>query len=817
MVQEPSPARDEGRATAERGSVAWVLLVVLGAALFSSTLFLQPHYLSRDHDWLLHVARYAFVRKSVVEFGQFPYWSPYFGGGYPILGDPAGAALTPQTPFVLILGEVLGLKVFVFCLVLLQATGMYAFARRGLRLGRGSAAFAALLLTFSSNLPMRNWDELAYGFLPLMLLLAVGVRRRPRAIWLLAALLAVALPQGKQCWGLVVLYLGLFVLVHGLRFGRRKIAAAPAWAGAVAASAAFACLLAGAKLLPMAELVQQRRAMGMMTIRNKAPFYDASTVDALSPKHLVEGFFQCPYERGVGLRSRCCVGYAGAAFVLIGLALRGRRVWRSALLLALAAVAVLGWHSPVDLLRLLWLAPGLNTMRSSAKYLDYFVCLNLCVCAAYGLAACCSLRAQWLRRGAMALAVAAVSEAAAKNLPPVLDQFRLPPPSVRRALGFHSRMPVERGPAAPRTAKGTTYFNLLAGIGTLNWESGFNLPEHAEPRQFVSPSDALYANPRYRGEAYCERGHAQAQLRRLSANRIVIAGQMQSAGIVVVNQNFHKSWQCRTRPSRDRAPLVNHEGKLAVELDKLGPFELELQFVPTAFYWGAALSLIALAGAAVAYVWGWPRERRWHVVQFRLPRAVAVSGVLVLIALGACIWGGVCQSWSKASAQYELGKQCYVLAAVSRAARHFEKALSIRPAHRLARKRLAQCRFWQGAYARSVRLFASCERMLVLESDDVTMYAAALCESGETTRASRACERWLRVAPSSPHVWASRAVVFAHEGDSAAALDAMMRAADLGLPDLAAPRESSPVRALLDGPEGRRIKTRIQEIWQSAN
>ena len=814
MSQAPKPTREGESPHVERGRIAWPFAVVLGAAVFSSTLLVRPHHLSHDHDWLLHVARYAFVRKSVLEFGQFPYWSPYFGGGYPILGDPAGAAMTPQVPFVLVWGEVLGLKIFVVCLVLVQATGMYAFARRGLAMARGGSAFAALLLTFASNLPMRNWDELAYGLLPLMLLLAARVRKRPRCLWLLAALLAVALPQGKQCWGLIVLYLILFVIVQCVRVGRRRTVAAPAWASAIAASVGLACLLAGAKLMPMAELLHQRRELGMMTIRNKVPFYDPATVDALSPKELVAGVVECQYERDVGLRSRCCVGYAGAAMVLIGLALRWRLLWRSALLAALAAVTAIGWYSPVDLLRLLWLAPGFDTIRSSAKYLDYFVCMNLCVCAAFGLAACRSATASWLRRGVLILAAAALVESAAKNVPPVLDQFRFPPPAVQRASSFHSRMPVARGPAARRTPNGTTYFNMLAGIGTLNWESGMNMPECTQPSQFVSPGDALYENSHYRGEAYCARGQAQARLCRVSANSLELAGEMRSPGVVVVNQNFHKQWQCRDRSSHKPVPLVNHEGKLAARLDRIGSFELELRFVPTVFYWGIALSALALVGAASAYCLRWPGRTRWRMVQLCLPRRAVVLAVVAPTALAACIWGARCRGWSAASAQYELGKVCYLSGEFARAARHFGKALSIRPAHQLALKRLAQCRFWLQEHKQAALLFASCGRMLVLESDDVTMYAAALCAAGEAGSANRACDRWQRLAPSSPYVWASRAVVLANEERAPAALDALMRAADLGLPDLAAARQSPPVRALLERSEGPRVQALIDRIWQ---
>ncbi len=199
MKVERRMGNPQDKPDSRRKRLRWLLAVVVGSALFSCGPLVRPCGLSSDHDWLLHVARYAFVRKSVLDFGQFPYWSPYFGGGYPILGDPAGAALTPQVPFVLAFGEVVGLKVFILLMTVVQGLGMYAFLRRGVRLRAPSAAFGALMLTFSSSLPMRNWDELAYAWLPLALYLVAQVRERPRSVWPLALVLALALPQGKQC------------------------------------------------------------------------------------------------------------------------------------------------------------------------------------------------------------------------------------------------------------------------------------------------------------------------------------------------------------------------------------------------------------------------------------------------------------------------------------------------------------------------------------------------------------------------------------------------------------------------------------------
>ena len=801
-----------------RKRLRWLLAVVVGSALFSCGPLVRPCGLSSDHDWLLHVARYAFVRKSVLDFGQFPYWSPYFGGGYPILGDPAGAALTPQVPFVLAFGEVVGLKVFILLMTVVQGLGMYAFLRRGVRLRAPSAAFGALMLTFSSSLPMRNWDELAYAWLPLALYLVAQVRERPRSVWPLALVLALALPQGKQCWALLVLYLFGFAGLHAIRWGRRRAVVAPAWLGALTLSVAACVLLCAAKVLPMAELFEQRRDLGMQMIRNKAPFYDPATVDALPPEQLLTGLAHSTYEPGVGLHTRCCVGWAGVVCAVIGIAMRWKRLWRYIVLMLLGAVAAVGWHSPVDLLRLLWLVPGLDTIRASAKYFDYFVCIGLCVCAASGVAV--GLRShrawwRWRTTGLTAgLAVAALVESAVQNFPPMLDQFGWSLPAISRATSFHHRLPVARGPAAMRTTKGTSYFNLLAGVGTMNWESGFVLPEYAEPRQFVGPDDKLHDNPAYRGEVYCIGAKGNVALSHSSPNRLVVTGHGGDGSTVVINQNYHRCWQLGKSTGTASVRLACHEGKLAVTVDRGGPFEVELRFFPTAFYWGCGVSLLALVGVAIAVLLYVPAASGRPMLSLRLPRARAFVCALAIAGLACGIWAWLCETRLQASCHYELGKQCYLEGGYGSASRRFEDALNLYPTHLLAQKWLGQCHFWLGDPAKAAELLSECERVLALESDHALIYVVSRCEAGQAIEAKVVCERWMRVAPSSPHVWASRAVVLAYDGQERAAADALERAAYLGLNDLAVLSRFGRFRGLLDGGVGQQTGEIILRIWQ---
>jgi len=184
------------------------------------------------------------------------------------------------------------------------------------------------------------------------------------------------------------------------------------------------------------------------------------------------------------------------------------------------------------------------------------------------------------------------------------------------------------------------------------------------------------------------------------------------------------------------------------------------------------------------------------------------------MATGCGIWWQSCRVWLAASRQYELGKYAYLSGDFQAAAHRFDEALVLRPAHVLARKWLAQCRFWLGEPDRAATLFAECEQAIALESDGAIVYALSLCDASRIAQAKSICTRWLRVAPSSPHVWASKAAVLAHEGEDQDALAALERAVRLGLNDTSALRRSEPVRALLASPAGEEIHHTIRRIWQ---
>lgn len=78
-------------------------------------------------DWqVTFLPMFEAIRRTILEYGQFPWWNPWVAGGVPLFGDAQAPVLSLETLFALPLGPVLGSK---FALLAYAAAG-YEGSRR---------------------------------------------------------------------------------------------------------------------------------------------------------------------------------------------------------------------------------------------------------------------------------------------------------------------------------------------------------------------------------------------------------------------------------------------------------------------------------------------------------------------------------------------------------------------------------------------------------------------------------------------------------------------------------------------------------------
>src|SRR5262249_4319552 len=73
------------------------------------------------------------VRRTILEWGQFPWWHPWCRGGFPLAAEPQIGALSLATPWVLSLGTTVGLRLSAILCLLIAIEGTYRLARLWLR------------------------------------------------------------------------------------------------------------------------------------------------------------------------------------------------------------------------------------------------------------------------------------------------------------------------------------------------------------------------------------------------------------------------------------------------------------------------------------------------------------------------------------------------------------------------------------------------------------------------------------------------------------------------------------------------------------
>ena len=72
-------------------------------------LFVHPNGVGH-YDWDQHLFYYASVLKSVIEYGQWPFWNPWYCGGNVLWQNPQVALLSPAYPLALIFSLPLAMK-----------------------------------------------------------------------------------------------------------------------------------------------------------------------------------------------------------------------------------------------------------------------------------------------------------------------------------------------------------------------------------------------------------------------------------------------------------------------------------------------------------------------------------------------------------------------------------------------------------------------------------------------------------------------------------------------------------------------------------
>jgi len=104
-------------------------LYLVLSVFFCLPLFAQPNGLG-GNDWDQHLFYYGAVLKNVVEYGQAPFWNPWYCGGNVLWQNPQVALLSPVYPLTALMSLQLAMKVNIFLHYWIGFVGMHLLLAR---------------------------------------------------------------------------------------------------------------------------------------------------------------------------------------------------------------------------------------------------------------------------------------------------------------------------------------------------------------------------------------------------------------------------------------------------------------------------------------------------------------------------------------------------------------------------------------------------------------------------------------------------------------------------------------------------------------
>lgn len=544
---DDAPPRDDAPSPWWSPLAAWLACASLAVPILA-----HPENLGSG-DWDLNMQKFESVRRSIAEWGQFPWWDPWCRGGFPLAANPQCGVVGVATPLVLAFGTSAGMRLAAIACLMIATEGARRLAQAWLQ--EPVAAIAAgliyglngavLLQTVAGyHLPM------SYCAFPWLLHHAFRLGRAPaQGVWL-GFWLAFNVLNGINYFSV---YAVLILAVVWLRAAR--VCPGPSRARFLSHTAlAIGVMLA---------LAGWRLATTGLVYRDFPRPYTSGWAE--TPGAILRHLLTRPpaamtrSEVPHFWETTCYVGPVVLALAALGLA-RGWRWWHTlAALCGALAAGTVAWYHPSY-----WLsdAPLFSSMHVATRW-------RVMAMLGIGLAAA-DVLARWRRGESRAWRWAATALVAAIAADYVQLGYRVLPEAARIAPE-ESRFPGPPTPEIVQVDQGGGFPAVLRGYGLIPMQEpllGYN--------QRADTARTWRGLPTYRGEHWTDSGPIRPDF--WSPNRIVLRAEPGQA--IRVNQNPGSWWRANGRlafPSwrsaetrRDFAAKADDRGLLVLEIHPRG-------------------------------------------------------------------------------------------------------------------------------------------------------------------------------------------------------------------------------------------------------
>jgi hypothetical protein len=528
-------------------------------------------------DWDFVLDKFEALRRTILIWGQFPWWNPWSRGGFPLAAEPQIGAVSIATPLVLTLGTTIGLRISAILCLLIAVEGTYRLAWIWFR---EPWAAAAVALVYGLNGAVIISTALGY-------ILAMSYCSLP---WLAYFAFRIGRRFSDGIW------LGFwlaFVVMNGVQYLSVYAGALTAmiWMRAVLIQSAdrrFSLLLHTMAAIGVAFLLCGWRLSTVLLVladdkRERVTFWNET------PLSMLEYLLSRPRptwspELSAAAGSTfaeltCYVGLAVVVLALVSLAF-GWRWWHTLSFVCFwLAIGSVRWYQPSS-----WLAnwPIIGSAHVVTRW-RYVAILGL------GFAAG-SVLARWRaspRRAVRALAALTVVVIGVDLIVLGHQQFPL-------AFSVRADDKLFPGPTVPEIV------NVRDGMGYPCAMRGYGVIRGYEPMLSYYRNAPTLRRARgdadYRGEAWTESGTVRPAF--WSPNRIVF--RVKPGEAVHVNQNPGSWWWVNGRPAFPGRRCAELTVPFIVTADESG--YLELQIHPPGLAVGLWLHIFGATLVAVAWL-----------------------------------------------------------------------------------------------------------------------------------------------------------------------------------------------------------------------
>ena len=584
--------------------LAFFTLVVVGLA---PEVLSEPNELIDFHDEFFFWSHEEAARRTILEYGEIPYWNPYLCGGVVGVANPQDTSLAPDFVLRLAFGTAPGRHLTVLLFFVLAMEGLYVLARR-----HGATRLGAVVGAIVFGVSGRLQNAFEHGHLNLLLFALVpwvllfferGMKERRFAVaggfvvaWMILCGGTYTTPYTVQLLLLASVYWSFRIELVKEPMTRGLSGWSPWIALSLMGVVAFG--LSAVRLLPMVDVVLgiPRELLGRQVE---------------TPGRVVSALFEVS---GPGYQGDAYVGIpigVLAALALLGRNRSGRWFAGAALFFALMALGEIFPWAPYSIFRKL---PVFNQLRDPYRYV-VLVSMFLCLAASRGLTSIeelprdlldrlrrrhngvpfppAILRAAWLLGLVLALGVVAYGSTELLASQRVREGSLFEEPGVSPS---HQRF---------RQARGNRWDAQIwpsVNLGSL----------HCFEETKFRQAEGLRGD--LRAEEYpLDPALASVTRRSWTPHSIALTVSASEPTRIVINQNYHASWRSSV------GEVVDHEGLLAIDVPT-GRHELTLRFRDNTAMVGLTVSILAWLALLV---WlaraGVRRARQWRDTWRALP------------------------------------------------------------------------------------------------------------------------------------------------------------------------------------------------------